>query len=76
MVQARGPYRECTDWRTSAMAQIAALHPALVIAAEARSLEEPEARPLLKGEERQLAEREHVDRIDPTSWFCTRRPVR
>jgi hypothetical protein len=41
-----GPYPECTDWRASAMAQIAALHPALVIVTEARYLEEPEARPL------------------------------
>jgi hypothetical protein len=41
-----GPYPECTDWRRSAMAQIVALHPALVIMTEARYLEEPEARPL------------------------------
>ena len=41
-----GPYPECTDWRTSAMAQIVALHPALVIVSEARYLEVPEARPL------------------------------
>jgi hypothetical protein len=41
-----GPYPECTDWRSSAMAQIAALHPALVIVSEARYLEVPEARPL------------------------------
>jgi len=41
-----GPYPECTDWRSSAMAEIVALHPALVIASEARYLEEPEARPL------------------------------
>jgi SGNH domain (fused to AT3 domains) len=41
-----GPYPECTDWRRSAMAQIVALHPALVIVSEARYLEEPEARPL------------------------------
>jgi SGNH domain (fused to AT3 domains) len=41
-----GPYPECTDWRRSAMAQIAALHPALVILSEARYLEVPEARPL------------------------------
>ena len=41
-----GPYPECTDWRSSAMAQIAALHPALVIVSEARYLEQPEARPL------------------------------
>jgi hypothetical protein len=134
-----GPYPECTDWRTSAMAQIVALHPALVIATEARYLEEPEARPLagvptgrgsawlnglaatfrfldrwaahvvflsdvptpqqyppgcvsrhpssvwrcntslgaairlpdVKREELALAAREHVDAVDPTSWFCT-----
>ena len=133
-----GPYPECTDWRTSAMAQIAALHPALVIATEASYLEVPEARPLagvptghggawlnglaaifrflnrsaahvvfisdvptprqyppgcvsrhmsdvqrcdtklsaairlpdVKGEELELAGREHVDAVDPTSWFC------
>lgn len=41
-----GPYPECTDWRRSAMDQIVALHPALVIVSEARYLEEPEARPL------------------------------
>jgi SGNH domain (fused to AT3 domains) len=41
-----GPYPECTDWRDSAMAQIAALHPSLVIVSEARYLEVPEARPL------------------------------
>jgi hypothetical protein len=41
-----GPYPECTDWRSSAMAQIAAIHPALVIISEARYLEVPEARPL------------------------------
>jgi hypothetical protein len=41
-----GPYPECTDWRRSAMAQIAALRPALVIVSEARYLEVPEARPL------------------------------
>jgi len=134
-----GPYPECTDWRNTAMAQIAALHPALVIATEARYLEVPEARPLagvrtghgstwldglaatftflnhhavhvvfisdvptpgqpppdciamhrsdvetcdtelniatrlpdVKEEERALAEHEHVDWVDPTSWFCT-----
>ena len=134
-----GPYPECTDWRNSAMAQIAALHPALVIATEARYLEVPEARPLagvptgqgspwlnglaaifrfldraaahvvfisdvptprqyppgcvgrhmsdvqrcdtklsaairlpdVKADELELAGREHVDAIDPTSWFCT-----
>jgi hypothetical protein len=134
-----GPYPECTDWRTSAMAQIAALHPALVIVSEARYIEVPEARPLagvptghggpwldglaaifgflnrsanhvvfisdvptprqyppgcvsrhasdvracntklsaaiqlpdVKAEELDLAGREHVDAVDPTSWFCT-----
>jgi hypothetical protein len=134
-----GPYPECTDWRTSAMAQIVALHPALVIVSEARYLEVPEARPLagvptgygspwldgldatfrfldrsaahvafisdvptparspasclekhmsnvracdtrltaairlpdVKAAEREVAGREHVDWIDPTSWFCT-----
>jgi hypothetical protein len=134
-----GPYPECTDWRATAMAQIAALHPALVIASEARYLEEPEARPLagvptgdgsawlnglvavfsflnrsarhvvfisdvptpeqyppgclsrhvsnvptcdtklsaairlpdVKRAEFELAGREHVDWVDPTSWFCT-----
>ena len=134
-----GPYPECTDWRTSAMAQIVALHPALVIVSEARYLEVPEARPLtgvpaghgspwldgltaifrflnrsaahvvfisdvptprqyppgcvsrhmssvgrcdtklsaairlpdVKREELDLAGREHVDAVDPTSWFCT-----
>jgi hypothetical protein len=134
-----GPYPECTDWRRSAMAQIAALHPALVIVSEARYLEVPEARPLagvptsqgsswlnglaaifrfldgaaahvlfisdvptpqqyppgcasrhlfdvqrcdtklsaairlpdVKKAELDLAGREHVDAVDPTSWFCT-----
>jgi hypothetical protein len=133
-----GPYPECTDWRRSAMAQIVALHPALVIVSEARYLEEPEARALagvptghgstwlnglaatfsfldrstahvvfisdvptpgrsaptcvslhmsnvqpcdtnpsaairlpgVKDQERDLAEAEHVDWVDPTSWFC------
>jgi hypothetical protein len=133
-----GPYPECTDWRSSAMAQIVALHPALVIVSEARYLEVPEARPLagvptghggawldglaaifsflnrsaahvvfisdvptpgespprcvsrhasnvracdtrlsaatrlseVKSEERDLARHEHVDWVDPTSWFC------
>jgi hypothetical protein len=41
-----GPYPECTEWRASAMKQIAELHPALVILTEARFLEVPEARPL------------------------------
>jgi peptidoglycan/LPS O-acetylase OafA/YrhL len=40
------PYPQCTAWRANAMAQIAALRPALVIADWARFLEEPEARPL------------------------------
>jgi hypothetical protein len=134
-----GPYPECTEWRSSAMTQIAALRPALVIATEARYLEEPEARPLagvptghgstwlnglaailgfldrsaghvvfisdvptpaqsplgcvsrhssnvqrcdtqlsaairlpsVKREELQLAAHEHVDVVDPTTWFCT-----
>ena len=134
-----GPYPECTDWRASAMARIAALHPDLVIVSEARYLEVPEARPLggvpgghggawlnglaatfafldrsathvvfisdvptpernppscvsyhptnvracdtslsaavrlpdVKSEELELAAREHVDAVDPTSWFCT-----
>jgi hypothetical protein len=133
-----GPYPECTDWRNSAMTQLVALHPALVIVSEARYLEEPEARPLsgvptgqssawldgltatfhllnrsaahvvfisdvptparsaptcvalhpsnvqhcdtalsaairlpaVKAQERDLAEREHVNWVDPTSWFC------
>jgi hypothetical protein len=134
-----GPYPECTDWRSSAMAQIAALHPALVIVSQARYIEVPEARPLagvptghaspwldglaaifrflgrsaahvlfisdvptprqyppgcvsrhelnvrrcntklsaavrlpdVKRQELLLAAREHVDVVDPTSWFCT-----
>ena len=133
-----GPYPECTDWRISAMAQIAALHPALVIASDARYLEVPEARPLagvptghgstwlnglaaifgfldrsaahvvfisdvptpqqyppgcvsrhvsdvgrcntklsaairlpgVKSAELELAAHEHVDTVDPSSWFC------
>lgn len=40
------PYRQCTRWRTAAMAQIAAVHPALVVAATASYHEEPAARPL------------------------------
>ncbi|MHB1931359.1 MAG: acyltransferase family protein, partial [Acidimicrobiales bacterium] len=40
------PYTACTTWRQNALAQIRALHPALVVAAWARYLEEPEARPL------------------------------
>jgi peptidoglycan/LPS O-acetylase OafA/YrhL len=39
-------YTQCAEWRRNAEAQIAALHPALVIAAWARYLEEPEAKPL------------------------------
>jgi len=39
-------YTNCTLWRRNAMAQIAALHPALVIAVWARYIEYPEARPL------------------------------
>ena len=134
-----GPFPECTDWRRSAMAQISALHPALVIVSEARYLEVPEARPLagvatghgspwlnglaatfrflnraaahvvfisdvptprqyppgcvsrhmadvrrcdtklsaairlpdVKRKELELARREHVGAVDPTSWFCT-----
>ena len=134
-----GPYPECTDWRSSAMAQVAGLRPAMVIVSEARYLEVPEARPLagvptghgsawldglaaifrflnrsaahvvfisdvptpeqyppgcvsrhvsdvrrcntklsaairlpaVKAEELALAGREHVDAVDPTSWFCT-----
>jgi hypothetical protein len=40
-----GPYTECARWRNNAMAQIAALHPALVVLTTATYLEEPEARP-------------------------------
>jgi peptidoglycan/LPS O-acetylase OafA/YrhL len=39
-------YTNCTAWRRNAQAQIAALHPLLVILAWARYIEEPEARPL------------------------------
>jgi peptidoglycan/LPS O-acetylase OafA/YrhL len=39
-------YTNCTLWRQNAEAQIAALHPALVIVAWARYIEAPEARPL------------------------------
>jgi hypothetical protein len=39
-------YTNCTRWRRNTMAQIAALHPALVIIAWARYIEQPEARPL------------------------------
>jgi hypothetical protein len=38
-------YWECTRWTNNAKAQIAALHPTLVIVATATYLEEPEARP-------------------------------
>lgn len=40
------PYRNCAAWRRNAEAQIAALHPALVIVTWARFIELPEARPL------------------------------
>ena len=40
------PYPECRQWRRNAKAQIAALHPALVIMTWARYIEQPEARPL------------------------------
>lgn len=39
------PYAACTQWRSEAMAHIAALHPALVVVTWARWLEQPEARP-------------------------------
>jgi peptidoglycan/LPS O-acetylase OafA/YrhL len=39
-------YTNCTLWRRNAEAQIAALHPALVILEWARYIEAPEARPL------------------------------
>jgi hypothetical protein len=39
------PYVECTQWRSNTKAQIAALHPALVLVTTATYLEEPEARP-------------------------------
>jgi peptidoglycan/LPS O-acetylase OafA/YrhL len=39
-------YTQCTQWRRNAMAQIAAMHPALVFLTWARYIEEPEARPL------------------------------
>jgi peptidoglycan/LPS O-acetylase OafA/YrhL len=38
------PYRECTVWRRDAQAQIAALHPLLVVTAWARYVEVPEAK--------------------------------
>ncbi|HEX6507778.1 MAG TPA: SGNH hydrolase domain-containing protein, partial [Chloroflexota bacterium] len=41
-----GQYSACSRWRAEAMAQIAALHPSLVIVTWARWLEEPEARPM------------------------------
>ena len=40
------PYPECRQWRRNAKAQIAALHPGLVIMTWARYIEQPEARPL------------------------------
>ncbi len=132
-------YPYCNQWRRNAQAQIAAIHPALVIVTWARWIEAPEARPLpgvpggrgtawadgvaaifgfldrsagrvifisdtptldqqappcvaahpsdvfacttsrsaavrlpaVKQEELQLAHREHIPTIDPTSWFCT-----
>jgi peptidoglycan/LPS O-acetylase OafA/YrhL len=45
-VQGGAPYPECTAWRRNAQAQIAALHPALVVMAWARYIEQPEARAL------------------------------
>lgn len=39
-------YPQCTTWRQHALAQLAALHPAVVIAAWARYVEVPEAEPL------------------------------
>jgi peptidoglycan/LPS O-acetylase OafA/YrhL len=39
-------YTNCTQWRRNSMAQIAALHPTLVITSWARYVDEPEARPL------------------------------
>lgn len=39
-------YANCTAWRRNAQAQIASLHPALVIASWARYIDYPEARPL------------------------------
>jgi hypothetical protein len=44
--RAGAPYWECARWRANAMAQIAALRPALVIVTAARWREEPEARPM------------------------------
>jgi hypothetical protein len=40
------PYPQCTQWRRNTLARIAALHPALVVAAWARFIEVPEARRL------------------------------
>ena len=40
------PYWECSVWRANAEAQIARLHPALVIMGEARYLEVPETTPV------------------------------
>jgi hypothetical protein len=39
-------YQQCPRWRTNMKARIAALHPALVVAATASYHEEPEARPM------------------------------
>ncbi|HTW97949.1 MAG TPA: acyltransferase family protein, partial [Acidimicrobiales bacterium] len=39
-------YPQCTTWRDNTMAQIASLHPDLVVVTWARYLEEPEAEPL------------------------------
>lgn len=133
------PYSACSQWRATAMAHIASLHPALVIVSWARWLEQPEAVPTpgvptgfgnpwedgiaaafdslrhaarrvifisdtptlpwsapaclaqhvsnvqactasqsastqfasVKASELELARREGVGAIDPTSWFCT-----
>jgi hypothetical protein len=43
------PYWECTQWRNTALAQIAHLHPTAVIVSEARYLEEPETTLVLGG---------------------------
>ncbi|MGZ4288181.1 MAG: SGNH hydrolase domain-containing protein [Solirubrobacteraceae bacterium] len=134
------PYLECRRWRHNAEAEIAALHPALVVVTTASYLEESEARPIsgsptgygstwlngwaatfnflrrssghvifisdmpqlgenvptcvsehmsdvrpctvarsaaipvpiTRAREIKLAEHEHIDWIDPTSWFCDR----
>jgi|tagenome__1003787_1003787.scaffolds.fasta_scaffold20782693_2 hypothetical protein len=140
IVRAGASYGTCQQWRTNIKAQIAALHPALVIAATATYREQPAATPLpgvptgnggpwqdgwtaifsflrgaaghvvlvsdvptlrvrapacalkhqsdirrcntkrsaairlpaVKAQEIAIARREHVDVIDPVSWFCTR----